>query len=460
MAALRACQTAASCTAWHPASLLLARLATVSIRAEVTAALLAVRAGGSPAGRVHSPRAPIARVPHAASPHCLAVHCACSGSMAVLGGPGNIGTALCLLLLAVVGPLDATAQLAPLRSEVVAFYGQDAQPTCTPSYWLDFPPGTVTTIIMQGWLDPFMIAYAHRHDMRVLMAAGCTGSNMEWCTKLASPAARAAQVNATVHAARSAGYDGIGWDLEAISLPDQATLALFIPEVRRAWPEGFQSFYVGNLQHRAEWEAPAVSQIAPFVDLVIVSAYSETNDTAGVHVLPGQRPGPGRTACVRPCGTTSLPTIESALTSPDGWAAVVNNKSKLVMALGWYHLQSMKNLSAPPYPPLIPAQLGWRISFCQAVSLAKTLPGGLGSRRFDNASSTWVFDCDHDAANASTFQGCGPWPDAIDPVTTEICEYMTASMALLQCHLHHTQPPHHHHRHDQVPLKSLIAIRV
>ena len=36
------------------------------------------------------------------------------------------------------------------RPEVVAFYGQDAQPTCTPSYWLEFPPETVTTIIMQG----------------------------------------------------------------------------------------------------------------------------------------------------------------------------------------------------------------------------------------------------------------------------------------------------------------------
>ena len=35
------------------------------------------------------------------------------------------------------------------RPEVVAFYGQDAQPTCTPSYWLEFPPETVTTIIMQ-----------------------------------------------------------------------------------------------------------------------------------------------------------------------------------------------------------------------------------------------------------------------------------------------------------------------
>ena len=52
----------------------------------------------------------------------------------------------------------------PGEPEVVAFYGEDAtvaghpEDTCTPSFWLDFPPGTVTTIIMQGWNDPWMVA--------------------------------------------------------------------------------------------------------------------------------------------------------------------------------------------------------------------------------------------------------------------------------------------------------------
>ena len=52
------------------------------------------------------------------------------------------------------------------RPEVVAFYGEDAavkgQPedTCTPSFWLDFPPDTVTTIIMQGWNDPWSTQYS------------------------------------------------------------------------------------------------------------------------------------------------------------------------------------------------------------------------------------------------------------------------------------------------------------
>eukprot|EP01051_Picozoa_sp_SAG22_P002152 SAG22_NODE_94_length_20824_cov_230.693718_13_plen_712_part_00 len=61
------------------------------------------------------------------------------------------------------GTMSSQAQNGPkgqsagtTRPEVVAFYGQDSAPVCTPSYWLDFPPDTVTTIIMQGWIDPFM----------------------------------------------------------------------------------------------------------------------------------------------------------------------------------------------------------------------------------------------------------------------------------------------------------------
>ena len=48
-----------------------------------------------------------------------------------------------------IGPAPAS------KPEVVAFYGEDAtvkghpEDTCTPSFWLDFPPNVVTTIIMQ-----------------------------------------------------------------------------------------------------------------------------------------------------------------------------------------------------------------------------------------------------------------------------------------------------------------------
>eukprot|EP01051_Picozoa_sp_SAG22_P002153 SAG22_NODE_94_length_20824_cov_230.693718_14_plen_318_part_00 len=250
--------------------------------------------------------------------------------------------------------------------------------------------------------------------MRVLLAAGCTGTAEgaapgSWCTELADPAARAKQINATLAAVHAAGgLDGVGWDLEAISLADQPTVALFVKEFKAACPGCFQAFYIGNLQHRNGWEAPAMQKIAPSVDLVIVSAYAETNDTAAV--------GVGRLACSRPCGSTSLPTVQSALHDPvDGWANVID-KSKLVLALGWFHIQSLENMTHPSAS--IPAQSGRRISFCMAVALAKSR--GLENRRFDNASSTWVFDCEHDAANETTFRGCGPWPGAAEPVTTEV----------------------------------------
>lgn len=72
---------------------------------------------------------------------------------------------------------------------------------------------------------------------------------------------RAVQVNATLAATlaavRAAGLDGVGWDLKAITLLIQPTIALFIADFRAAWPVGFQAFYIGNLLHRNKWEAPA-----------------------------------------------------------------------------------------------------------------------------------------------------------------------------------------------------------
>ena len=52
---------------------------------------------------------------------------------------------------------------------------------------------------------------------------------------------------------------------------------------------------------------------------------------------------------------------------------------------------------------------------------------GSPQRLFDAPSSTWFFDCHHDAANESTFEGCGPWPDARAPVTTQICAPLFAA---------------------------------
>lgn len=288
-----------------------------------------------------------------------------------LSSPFIATAAQAALLLATVAGAAATHQQRP---EVIAFYGQNAQPTCTPSYWLEFPHETVTTIIMQGWMDPFMIQYAHSHGMRVLMAGEGTGTN------LTDPVSRAKAINGSIGAMRSMKLDGVGWDLEAANVDDphyQHMVALFMAEYRAAWPESFHAFYIGNLQHRNAWEAPAMRMIAASVDLVIVSAYTETNDTAPA--------GVGRTACDRPCGSTSLPSVQSALHDPvDGWAGVVG-KEKLVLALGWFHLQTMKNMTKAS-DPIIPAQLGVRISFCQAVSLAKSR--GLENRRFDNESNS------------------------------------------------------------------------
>ena len=110
-------------------------------------------------------------------------------------------------------------------------------------------------------------------------------------------------------------------------------------------------------------------EIAPSVDLVIANLYTETNDTA-------------TTACERPCGTTSLPTAMTLTVSTARQRRLggVNNNSKLVAALGWFHLQMLKGQRSAGSPT--PAQLGCRISFCQAVALAKSR--GLAKRSFEN----------------------------------------------------------------------------
>ena len=128
------------------------------------------------------------------------------------------------------------------------------------------------------------------------------------------------------------------------------------------------------------------------------SAYTESNDTA-----PS---GPGLTSCDRPCGTTSLPTVDGALHGQrgrlltiflaglrsqtvgacgpgtplpngtrldDSWATIVP-KSKLVLALGWFHQQWLANQTTSKWPWSGPYELGRRISFCQA---SRTIMSGL-----------------------------------------------------------------------------------
>jgi hypothetical protein len=246
----------------------------------------------------------------------------------------------------------------PGRPEVVAFYGEDAivknhpEDTCTPSFWLDFPPDTVTTIIMQGWNDPWMVAYAHSHGIRVLQAAGgpCEGyTNTSGAAMLANATYRSQLVAQFNESIRESGLDGWGWDIEETDPRYQPHVALFIQELRHACPEAFQAFYTQNLVAKGTWlawESEPMQLIAANVDMVIASTYTESNDTAPE--------GPGIVACSRPCGTTSLPTVQGALhgtTLPNGtvlkdsWTDIGIPKEKLVLALGWFHQQWLANMT-------------------------------------------------------------------------------------------------------------------
>ena len=322
----------------------------------------------------------------------------------------------------------------PGEPEVVAFYGEDAivaghpEDTCTPSFWLDFPPGTVTTIIMQVWNDPWMVAYAHSHNIRVLQAAGgpCEGyTNTSGAAMLANATYRSELVAQFNQSIRVSGLDGWGWDIEETDPLYQPHVALFIQELRRACPEAYQAFYTQNLVGKGTWlawEAEPMKLIAANVDMIIASTYTESNDTAP--------DGPGIAPCSRPCGTTSLPTVKGALHGTnlpngtvlrDSWTDIGIPKEKMVLALGWFHQQWLSNMTKSPWPWSSPSQLGRRISFCQAVALYESLGENRESlRQWDAESNTWHFNCEHDAANESTFQSCGPWPGASQPITTQV----------------------------------------
>jgi hypothetical protein len=296
---------------------------------------------------------------------------------------------------------------------------------------LDFPSDTVTTIIMQGWNDPYMVAYAHANGIRVLQAVGCEAydlkANTSWCSKLADPVFFAQQVSAYNESMRQGTLDGFGWDVEEIDPAFQPDVARFIGATKAAYPELFHCFYVGNLVATGwmSWQAAPIKAIGAVVDLVIVSAYTETNDTAAA--------GPGKTMCSRPCPTSSLPTVDGALhgtplpngtRAHDSWATIVP-KEKLVLALGWFHQQWLANMTENTphhaWPWSGPYELGRRISFCQAISLYKSLGDDREERRhWDPGSNSWWFNCEHDAADPATFQGCGPWSNASQPVTTQI----------------------------------------
>jgi len=65
----------------------------------------------------------------------------------------------------------------------------------------------------------------------------------------------------------------------------QPGVALFIAELKQAYPELFHAFYIGNLVGKGgwlPWQATPMRAIAPVVDLVIVSV--SCHDTAAIRV--------------------------------------------------------------------------------------------------------------------------------------------------------------------------------
>ena len=121
-----------------------------------------------------------------------------------------------------------------------------------------------------------MVAYAHSHGIRVLQAAGCEGYTpncSSWCCKLNDTAYRSQLVAQYNESMRTGTLDGWGWDVEETDPIYQPGVALFIAELKQAYPELFHAFYIGNLVGKGgwlPWQATPMRAIAPVVDLVIV----------------------------------------------------------------------------------------------------------------------------------------------------------------------------------------------
>ena len=299
----------------------------------------------------------------------------------------------CASLTAGASTLDQRAGAAA-APEVVAFLDGYAN---GPSYWLDWPMETVTTIVMQGFVDPFLLDNAHAHGVRVLQTDGAA---WDW---LGNATERGLQIQQRVASVRKANLDGFGFDFEHINSTQMPQVVQYILELRQAYPDGFLTFYTNGYPSSwgwRPWSGPSMKTMAPALDLVIASAYTESNDTA---------PGFPKEAasCTEPCAVTSLPTVEAAVGHGNGgWDEYVP-RSKLVLAVGWFMREWGMNASLPLAQRGDP--LGGRISYCQAIGLRRSLhKDAAGQPRLDKASGTWSFTCRHDPHNASTFNSCGP----------------------------------------------------
>ena len=118
-------------------------------------------------------------------------------------------------LCAPLGPA-ARAKLAK-RTEVYAFYGQSIHVNATdcgdinssPSYWLTFDWDIVTTVAINGAVDPSLICYAHSRGVRVVQMTGCNGGPCASDGGFTTPAERAALLAHHLALMRGSGFDGI-----------------------------------------------------------------------------------------------------------------------------------------------------------------------------------------------------------------------------------------------------------
>eukprot|EP01051_Picozoa_sp_SAG22_P017972 SAG22_NODE_2903_length_2114_cov_3.317122_1_plen_583_part_10 len=109
--------------------------------------------------------------------------------------------------------------LAARPAEVVAFYGETSTASSrsilsSPSYWLSFDWASVTTVVVNGWIDRTMVCYAHSRGVRVLALVGCDGGP---CHAFGTAAARDLLVSGYVATVEEGGLDGILYDWEHIA---------------------------------------------------------------------------------------------------------------------------------------------------------------------------------------------------------------------------------------------------
>eukprot|EP01043_Picozoa_sp_COSAG02_P026645 COSAG02_NODE_1541_length_12013_cov_16.409182_8_plen_298_part_00 len=265
-----------------------------------------------------------------------------------------------------------------------------------PDYWLNWPMDLVTTIIVQGWADPAMLDYAHANGVRVLNTDGgdCYGDPgpIPWCANLSNATFRAEQVRLRGDKLMASSFDGFGFDFEHVKPEMFDGIVQYVQELKAAYPQLFLTFYVGVFPGKVgwlPWDGASLQKMAPALDLVIAGLYSGINASA----MPASAKW---SDCTGSCPVTDLREVQAAVTKTTGpgWSAFVPLE-KLVMGVGWY---------ARTWGD--PAPYAGRVSFCQAVALEKSLKANGGSRRMDESSSTWFFDCQHDPHNVSTWTEC------------------------------------------------------